>query len=136
MKKVVASREGLIGGLTAAGLTIRENSLFCALPSRRALWRTVRIVRRPNATTLRSVVCPVLDVGPWFPFREYGDDDAYVFGDQRPRAESMRGMPRAGDPRALAINGAAIDLSDAAIEALGFRPEEWGLREVEWEFVE
>jgi hypothetical protein len=136
MITVVASREGLIGGLTAAGLTIREDSLFVALPARRALWRTVRVVRRPTATSARSVICPVLDLGPWFPFRSYPDDEAYVFGGARPRAETMRGQVREGDAKKYPINGAGIDLSDAVIEALGFRPEEWGLREVEWEFVE
>jgi hypothetical protein len=85
---------------------------------------------------MRSIVCPVLDVGPWFPYRDYSDDDAYVFGDERPRAEKMRGEVREGDVRQYRVNGAGIDLSDAVIEALGFAPEEWGLREIEWEFVE
>lgn len=130
MKKVLATREGLIGGLTSAGLTIRPNSVFVALPSTGALWRCVRV-----ALGVRSIVAPVLDVGPWFPFATYSNDDDYVFGNARPRAEQLKGQRRKGDGVDQKINGAGIDLSDALIEAFGYKPETWGLREVEWEFV-
>ncbi len=131
MKKVLASREGLIGNVTAAGLTIRENSLFVALPSKKALWKTVRVTRNG-----RAIVAPVLDVGPWFPFRNYPDDDQYVFGPSVPHAVDLKGKVRDGDANRYQINGAGIDLSDGVISFLGFLPEQWGLREVEWEFVE
>ena len=137
MKKVIASREGLIGGLTAAGLTIRADSLFVALPSRKALWKTVCVSfsrLTPHASRL-SVIAPVLDVGPWFPFKNYPDDDQYVFGPAIPRAVEMRGQIRDGDGMKYPINSAGIDLSDRVIQVLGFLPEQWGLREVEWEFV-
>ncbi|HWP59002.1 MAG TPA: hypothetical protein VNL14_14005 [Candidatus Acidoferrales bacterium] len=131
MKRVLATREGLIGGLTAAGLTIRPNSVFVALPARKALWRIVRVRLGKS-----SILAPVLDLGPWFPFRAYKDDDAYVFGEERPLAEKLRGQTREGDHNKYQINGAAIDLSDGVIEALNMLPEQWGLREVEWEFIE
>src|SRR5574341_1489933 len=92
MKKVIASREGPIGGLTSAGLTIRENSLFVALPSTRALWRCARVKYGE-----KSFIVPVLDVGPWFPFAQYTDDDDYVFSTARPRADRLKGQRREHD---------------------------------------
>ncbi|GEM_PF-2785833 len=140
MKKVLASREGLIGGVTAAGLKIRYSSVFVALPAQKALWKTVRVVVNGH-----PIVAPVLDLGPWFPFEKYGSDDQYVFGDRPPLAEIMKGRTREGDEKKLVINGAGIDLSDGLIAALGLVPAEWGmlstsdgslgLDEVEWEFV-
>ena len=131
MKKALASREGWAGEVTAAGLLIRPDSIFVALPSQRALWHCVRV--RINGL---SIVAVVLDVGPWFPFGEYFADDDYVFSTARPRAEAMRGQVRNGDVSELKINGAGIDLSDGLLRHFRIEPSKWGLREVEWEFVE
>lgn len=153
MPKVVASREGLKGRVTAPSLRLRLDGvksagphgvvidsddipftlddLFVALPSRGALGRWVRILYRE-----RSLTVPVLDLGPFFPYRKYPSDDAYVFGSERPLAEKMRGQVRDGDTKKLNINGAGIDLSDGVILALGVSPEKWGLREVTWEFLD
>jgi hypothetical protein len=120
MKKVIASREGSLGKITSVGLKIRGSSIFCALPSRRALWRICLIKYKD-----KKILAPVLDVGPW-----NTDDDNYVFGDSRPLVE--RGVGTYRKP----INQAAIDLSDGVILKFGVEPGKWGLREVEWKFVE
>src|SRR5437868_13508455 len=55
-----ATREGLIGRTTAAGHLISENDHFVALPSRKALNRSVIVSYHG-----KSVTAPVLDIGPW-----------------------------------------------------------------------
>ena len=115
---VKATREGLIGGTTAAGLTIRTNSVFVALPSTRALWKIVRVSQGD-----RQCLAPVLDVGPW---NEH--DDEYVFGTGSPSAVSGR------DERGRETNGAGIDLSEGVCLVLGWKPKQ-GSADVDWEFV-
>lgn len=92
-----------------------------ALPCVGALRKTVEV---GYGKTLISAI--VLDVGPWVV-----DDKDYVFGDERPRAESYIGKPP--PPRGLRIraqatvagkvpmkcNGAGIDLFPGAAKALG-----------------
>src|SRR5262245_60790834 len=65
-QRVLATREGLIGGRTATNTIIHADSRFVALPHPRALGRMVEVRYRD-----RAVVVPVLDVGPW------NVDDAY-----------------------------------------------------------
>lgn len=55
-----ATREGLVGRTTAAGHLITPDDHFVALPSRKALNRSVIISYRG-----KSVTAPVLDIGPW-----------------------------------------------------------------------
>src|SRR5579871_1867492 len=55
-----ATREGLIGRTTASGHVITENDHFVALPSKKALNHDVSVTYRG-----KSVLAPVLDVGPW-----------------------------------------------------------------------
>src|SRR4051794_19012258 len=57
---VFATPEGMIGDITSSRTIIGVDSLFVALPDRRALGRDVE-VRYRN----RTIVVPVLDVGPW-----------------------------------------------------------------------
>src|SRR5262245_45565515 len=80
---VFATREGMIGSMTSSLTIIRASDLFVALPDRRALGRDVE-VRYRN----RSIVVPVLDVGPW------NIDDPYWERDARPASESGRGAYR------------------------------------------
>ncbi|CAL8967492.1 hypothetical protein RHODGE_RHODGE_03336 [Rhodoplanes serenus] len=68
---------------------------------------------------VRSVVCDVVDVGPWYPSWR-GAADPYWTAGARPRAE--------GDGR---TNRAGIDLTPAAAAAIGLPGK--GL--VDWEFV-
>ncbi len=115
--RVKATREGLLGRVTATGFVIDNYMPFVALPATRALYKFVRLYNPLNA---REAVAIVLDVGPW-----NTDDDEYVFGDQRPQAET--GVDKRGRP----TNGAGIDLSFALWRLLGMHDNTM----VEWEFL-
>ena len=119
-KEVEATREGLEGKQTAVGLTIRRHSIFVALPSVKALFKTVLLVYDE-----KPYLVPVLDVGPW-----NEADDKYVFGDLHPLAEHGIGKYR------KPTNKAGIDLSDGLIRTMGINPKEWGIRTVKWRFIE
>jgi hypothetical protein len=111
---VLATREGMIGALTARQTIIRADSMFVALPHRRALGRMVEVRYRD-----RALVVPVLDVGPW------NIDDAYWERGERPASERGRGAFRPP------TNKAGIDLSDAVFAALGLPDNDM----VDWRFV-
>jgi len=112
---VKATREGLVGQTTASGYVIDRVVRFVALPSTKAI-HDPRSVRVTSCLTGRSCLAQVLDVGP-----HHTDDDGYVYGDRRPRAES--------DPHS---NRAGIDLSEAVHQALGMTEDNG---EVMWEWV-
>jgi len=111
---VLATREGMIGDITSSRTIIRADSMFVALPHRRALGRFVEVRYRD-----RAIVVPVLDVGPW------NIDDAYWEHDDRPASERGRGYYR------TPVNKAGIDLSDAVFAALGLPDNDV----VDWRFV-
>src|SRR5579859_7574000 len=106
MITVKATREGLPGQKTASGWIINSSVPFVALPSHAAL-RLWVIVRNPQTRVYKKAL--VLDVGPWFGGRN-DDDDAYVFGNARPRAETE--TPAADLAKGLKSNGAGIDLGE------------------------
>ena len=114
---VKATREGLIGQITALGWTIDAEYPFVALPSHKALgmWVSLR-----NPATGKHCCAQVLDVGPW-----NTEDDAYVFDGARPAAESGTSVSGHG------TNGAGIDLGEKVWGLLGMT----GNTEVEWVFV-
>lgn len=114
-RKVKATREGLVGQMTASGYTVDRAVPFVALPSTKALFKFVRV-----SYGSKSTLAVVLDVGPW---NEH--DDEYVFGGLRPAAEG--GL----DTRGRATNGAGIDLGEKVWHQLGLVDN----AEVEWEFV-
>jgi hypothetical protein len=113
-QRVLATREGQIGDITATRMRIRSDSRFVALPHRRALGRMVEI-RHGD----RVVVAEVLDVGPW------NIDDDYWEHDARPASERGHGFYR------TPVNAAGIDLSDPVFAELGMRDNDV----VEWRFV-
>ena len=113
-QRVLATREGQIGDITATRMWIRADSRFVALPDPRALGRMVE-VRHGD----RVVVAKVLDVGPW------NIDDPYWEHDARPASERGRGAYR------KPVNTAGIDLSDPVFAELGMRDNDV----VEWRFV-
>lgn len=119
-KEVEATREGLQGKQTAAGLMIRVRSVFVALPHYKALFKIVLLVYDDN-----PYLAPVLDVGPW-----NEEDLTYVFGTLQPLAEHGIGKYR------KPTNKAGIDLSDGLIRVMGIDPHEWGIRPVKWRFIE
>lgn len=122
--RVKATREGLPGGRTASGWIISPLVPYVALPSIAALRLWVAVsnpaVVDPETGLVKTCRALVLDVGPWNEF-----DDAYVFGGERPQAESGR------DTRGRRTNGAGIDLGEYVWKALGMLDN----GEVEWSFV-
>jgi hypothetical protein len=127
MKRVLATREGLVGSTTASGYTIQGGSWFVALPSRKALGKVVRLwlakdtqfdIRPPQGAPY--LTAPVLDVGPW-----NTHDDDYVFGLARPLAELGQSLSSQG------TNKAGIDLSNAVFTAIGLTTNGY----VWWDFV-
>lgn len=118
MIRVKATREGLVGKLTATGYRIDRVVPFVALPSYAALFRFVRVTNPANGKRACAVV---LDVGPW---NEHDQD--YVFGGQRPLAERGR------DTRGRETNGAGIDLGQHVWIALDMQDN----TDVDWEFID
>lgn len=114
---VKATREGLVGQRTASGYVIDKVVAFVALPSVNAIGRAIKITNPANS---RACYAFVLDVGPW---NEH--DDAYVFGGQRPQAES--GVDTSGRK----TNGAGIDLGEKVWNTLGMTDN----GPVDWEFL-
>ena len=116
--RVKATREGLIGNVTATGWVIDAEFPFVALPSHRALGKWVTVANPLNGKWL---CCMVRDVGP---FNTH--DDAYVFDGARPQAESGVSVSGKG------TNGAGIDLGKFPWDFLGMEDN----TEVDWQFVE
>lgn len=114
---VRATREGLLGQTTASGYVIDRIVPFVALPSAKALRRAVRVTNLANGRTVEALV---LDIGPF-----NTADDAYVFGGQRPAAESGHSLSGVG------TNGAGIDLGEYVWHALGMTDN----GDVDWEFL-
>jgi hypothetical protein len=113
-QRVLATREGQIGDITATMMRIRADSRFVALPDPKALGKVVEI-RHGD----RVVLAEVRDVGPW------NIDDPYWEHDARPASERGRGAYR------KPVNTAGIDLSDPVFAELGMRDNDV----VEWRFV-
>jgi hypothetical protein len=93
--RVFATREGLVGGTTANGHTIKKRDHFAALPSRRGLSGnnggdySVRVC----AGNGRCAWAPVWDVGPWNTRDDYWNPASV--------RQSWRDLPR-GRPQAQA----------------------------------
>jgi hypothetical protein len=117
VKRVKATREGLVGQRTASGYVVDTVVPFVALPASRALHHFVRLTNPANG---RTTIAIVLDIGPW-----NEQDEDYVFGLARPAAE--RGV----DTRGRTTNGAGIDLGECVWRALDMR----GNTDVEWVFL-
>jgi TIR domain len=100
------------------GQRIDEAEVGVALPFRfKGARPEVKVTNPANG---QSVVCKIVDVGPW------EIDDPYWESGSRPRAESGR------DKRGRMTNRAGIELTPAAARAIGLP----GKGRVEWEFVE
>lgn len=117
MITVKATREGLTGQKTSSGWKINPHVPFVALPSLAALRQRVLVTNPANGKSIQALV---LDVGPW-----NENDDAYVFGVDRPQAESGT------DTFGRKTNGAGIDLGEAVWNALGMVDN----GSVSWSFV-
>jgi len=97
---------------------ITDLEVGVALPSR--LTGSRPQVRVTNSSTGKSVICSIVDVGPW------NTNDAYWETNSRPEAEA--GVDRTGRK----TNLAGIDLTPAAARAIGIN----GKGRVDWEFVQ
>jgi hypothetical protein len=120
---VKATREGLVGKLTASGWKIDTTTLFVALPSRLALNRFVTVTNPLNGKTVRA---EVKDVGPW-----NIHDNAYIFGGARPMSESGWKISPSGVMIKGTTNGAGIDLGEAVWNELEMKDN----GDVEWDFT-
>lgn len=114
---VKATREGLIGQTTATGWKIDIEYPFVALPSHKSLGMWIKLY---NPLTGKKCCAQVLDVGPF-----NTDDDGYVFGTNRPLAETGVSVSGQG------TNGAGIDLGEKVYGLLGMKDN----TQIEWEFV-
>jgi hypothetical protein len=123
-----ATREGLVGQTTASGHVITPDDHFVALPSRKALNKTVIVSYRG-----KSVTAPVLDVGPW-----NRDDAWWEVGAARGVFPDLpRWMPQVWAAYEHGHNGgrdqngrfitfpAMIDLADGVYADLGMQQADW-----------
>jgi hypothetical protein len=123
-----ATREGLVGRTTASGHLIVPDDHFVALPSRKALGKTVVVTYRG-----KSIEAPVLDVGPW------NRDDAWweVGAAGGPLAVLPRFVPQVWAAYEQGYNNgrdgigrfitfpAMIDLADGLYADLGLKQADW-----------
>jgi hypothetical protein len=123
-----ATREGLVGRTTASGHVITPNDHFVALPSRKALNKTVIINYRG-----KSLTAPVLDIGPW-----NRDDAWWEVGAARGLFTDLpRFVPEVWAAFENGYNGgrdqngrfvtfpAMIDLGDGVYADLGMQQADW-----------
>ena len=119
--RVYATREGLVGGITSSGHVITPNDHFVALPSVKALNKSVKITYKG-----RSATAPVYDIGPW-----NNDDDYWNPSDVRTYKGIPRGVPQAKAAYDSGYNGGksgtgltvtapgGIDIGDGTYADLG-----------------
>jgi hypothetical protein len=123
-----ATREGLVGRTTAAGHPIVPNDHFVALPSRKALNKSVILNYRG-----KTVTAPVLDIGPW-----NRDDAWWEPGSARGQFPDLpRWVPEVWAAFEQGYNGgrdatgrfvtfpAMIDLADGTYADLGLTQADW-----------
>jgi hypothetical protein len=123
-----ATREGLIGKTTSSGHVIEPNDHFVALPSKKALNRSVIVAYKG-----KNVTAPVLDVGPW-----NRDEAWWETGSARGQfADLPRFVPEAWVAFEQGYNSghdatgrfvtfpAMIDLGDGVYADLGMQQADW-----------
>jgi hypothetical protein len=123
-----ATREGLVGRTTASGHLITENDHFVALPSRKALNKSVIVSYRGKTVTTQ-----VLDIGPW-----NRDDAWWEVGSARGQFQDLpRYVPEVWPAYENGYNGgrdgtgrfvtfpAMIDLGDGVYADLGMQQADW-----------
>jgi len=125
--RVYATREGLVGGRTSSGHIITPNDHFVALPSTKALNKSVKITYKGKSAT-----APVLDIGPW-----NNDDDYWNPSDVRTYKGIPRGVPQAKAAYESGNNGGksgmglhvtapnGIDIGDGTYADLGLRDSDY-----------
>lgn len=108
---------------------ITDTELGVALPWKFPTTTPPPLVLVHNLANGREVICKIRDVGPWL------TDDPYWTKDRRPLAETcdenVMALPR-GPNQGRIPNGAGIDITPAAAEAIGLE----GMGQVSWRFTE
>ncbi|MEO6971674.1 MAG: hypothetical protein ABI217_12370, partial [Chthoniobacterales bacterium] len=99
------------GMRSAYGGTIDPNEPQASLPAR--LPRSKRQIQVSNPSSGRSVICLVNDVGPW------NIHDSYWEHGSRPAAEAQFENHQVAEDRHVPSNRAGLDLTPAAMLALG-----------------
>ncbi len=124
---VYATREGLVGGRTSSGHTITPNDHFVALPSTKALNKSVKITYKG-----KSAVAPVLDIGPWNNDDNYWDPtDARVYkgiprGKSQAQAAYENGNNGGKSGTGLTVTApGGIDIGDGTYADLGLGNADW-----------
>ena len=131
--RVFATREGLVGRVTANGHVIRPRDRFVALPSWRVLnQRGERDYQVKVSYGGRHVIVPVWDIGPW------NTRDDYWSGQREMWRDLPRGLPEAQAAYQQGYNGgrdefgrrpalpAGIDLADGTFwDQLGLPGNAW-----------
>src|SRR5690348_8047476 len=123
-----ASREGLIGKTTASGHVIQPNDHFAALPSRKALNKSVIVAYKG-----KNITTTVLDIGPW-----NKDEAWWENGSARGQfADLPRFVPEVWAAYEQGYNNgrdaagrfvtfpAMIDLGDGVYADLGLQQSDW-----------
>jgi hypothetical protein len=133
--RVYATREGLVGRITANGHKIISNDHFVSLPSTSALsakGKNYYSVRVCSVTNGRCAYEPVWDVGPWNTHDDYWDLKRTSWtslptGEPESQAAYQNGYNGGKDQFGRKVlNPAGIDLADGTIHAsLGLAGSGW-----------
>lgn len=130
--RIFATREGLVGYVTANGHIIQENDHFVALPSWKVLSSYQGYEYQVRVTyNGRSVVAPVWDVGPWNTNDNYwspnrGDYPDLPIGIPQAQAAYYDGHNGGRDEFGRLINNPnGIDLADGTFYGLGLTNNDW-----------
>ncbi len=138
--RIFATREGLVGRMTANGHIIRERDRFVALPS----WNVLSSYQGNEYQVRltyegRSVVAPVWDVGPWNTNDEYWRLDRPTYKDlpvgvPMAQAAYMDGYNNGQDMFGRTVNNPnGIDIADGTYwDDLGMTGNDWVLVTFLW----
>lgn len=119
------TRQGMVGGRTANGHIITENDFFVSLPSRRALssldGQEYKVRLSANG---RSVVVPVMDVGPWNTRDDYWNANRQMYKDlpagwPEDHAAYFENYNDGVAEKGVVRYPTAVDIGDGAYWALG-----------------
>lgn len=131
--RLYATREGLVGRVTANGHRIVERDRFVALPSRKALnLKDGKDYQVEISYNGKKATAPVWDVGPWNTKDNYWDAEREIFKDLprfKPQVNAAffenhnDGKDQYGR---LVLYPAAIDLADGTFwDDLGMKGSDW-----------
>jgi hypothetical protein len=131
--RLYATREGLVGRVTANGHKIVEKDRFAALPSKKALNpKDGRDYQVEVAYNGKKVTVPIWDVGPWNTNDDFWDSPREIFNDLPRFTPQVQvaffnnyngGNDQYGRP---VLYPAAIDLADGTfLDDLGMTGSDW-----------